>query len=128
MSTQDADYLQRQLSDRLQAFYTAELQESRGPSDRLARPSGPLNADIGVIMHRQSKERAIGECWDIDSGTQAGSSLQGHDSSHHNVDEGRSQLSIQSEKTSDVLGVFSEAERLEFGVSLFEIMQDEGDG
>ncbi len=65
ISTQDPDYLQRRLLDRLQAFYTAELQEFRVSSDRLARLSGPVNADIGVIMHCQSKERAIGDSWDI---------------------------------------------------------------
>ena len=49
-STQDAEYLQLQHSDQLQAFYKAELQEFGGPSDRMGRPSGPENADIGIIM------------------------------------------------------------------------------
>lgn len=61
-SKQDAEYLQRQHSDRLRAFYKAELQELGGPSDRMGRPSGPENADIGIIMHCQPKEGAIGEC------------------------------------------------------------------
>lgn len=51
-----------------------------------------------------------------DLGTQAGSSLQDHENSHQNVDEGRPQISIQSGKSSDVLGVSLMAERQEFGV------------
>ena len=64
---QDATFLRSQLSNRLHLFYTAELLESGQSRDRLARPSGPENADIGILMHCHSKEGKIDECWDTDS-------------------------------------------------------------
>jgi hypothetical protein len=51
------------LSNKLQAFYQAEISASGDDPTRLARPSGPEDAEIGVIMHCQSEEDAIGAFW-----------------------------------------------------------------
>lgn len=59
---QNAEYLHEQLSERLRTFYGAEILASSGLQDRLARPSGPENAIIGLIMHCQSKEGEIDFC------------------------------------------------------------------
>lgn len=64
---QDANFLRSQLSKSIRPFYTAELLESSKSRGRLARPSGSKIADIGVLMHCQSNEGNIYECWDTDS-------------------------------------------------------------
>jgi hypothetical protein len=35
----------------------------------MAAPSGPEDAELGIIMHYQSKERHIGSFWDYESPT-----------------------------------------------------------
>jgi len=63
----DAQQFHQLVIEKLDAFYIAEVQESSEPRNRLARPSGPENADLGLIMHCQSKEGEIGPFWDIES-------------------------------------------------------------
>lgn len=63
----DAEYLHKQISEKLQTFYAAEVLESGEPCNRLASPSGPEDADMGLIMHCQSKEGEIGQFWDMES-------------------------------------------------------------
>lgn len=65
--TYDLEDLHRKVLEKLRIFYAAELLESGEPSNKLAAPSGPENAEFGLIMHCQSKEGAIGEFWDIES-------------------------------------------------------------
>jgi len=52
---------------RLEAFYANEVQESKQPRDRLSAPSGREGARLGVIMHCQTKDGAIGEFWDTEN-------------------------------------------------------------
>lgn len=59
--------LHRQVLEKCRTFYAAELLESGEPWDRLAAPSGPENAQLGLVMHCQSQEGGIGEFWDIES-------------------------------------------------------------
>ena len=46
-------------------FYEAEVQESGEERNRLACPSGPEDADLGLIMHCQSKDGEVGPFWDM---------------------------------------------------------------
>jgi hypothetical protein len=63
----DAQQLHQLVVEKLNAFYIAEVQESSKPRNRLAAPSGPENANLGLIMHCQSKEGEIGPFWDMES-------------------------------------------------------------
>jgi hypothetical protein len=63
----DAQQFHQLVVEKLDAFYIAEVQESNEPRNRLAAPSGPENADLGLIMHCQSKEGEIGPFWDLES-------------------------------------------------------------
>jgi hypothetical protein len=63
----DAQQFHQLVVEKLDAFYIAEVQESGEPRNRLAAPSGPENANLGLIMHCQSKEGEIGQFWDIES-------------------------------------------------------------
>jgi hypothetical protein len=63
----DAQQFHQLVVEKLNAFYIAEVQESGEPHNRLAAPSGPGNANLGLIMHCQSKEGEIGPFWDIES-------------------------------------------------------------
>jgi len=65
--THDVDYLQGQISVRLEAFYTAEQELTAESPNILAGPSGPKNAEIGLIIHCRSKEGDIGKFWDMES-------------------------------------------------------------
>jgi hypothetical protein len=44
-------HLNHALAIKLQAFYQSELSASGEAPNRLARPPGPEDAEIGVIMH-----------------------------------------------------------------------------
>jgi hypothetical protein len=50
---------------KLEKFYAAEKEESSKSCERLGTPSGPENADIGLIMHCRTKAGQIGEFWEI---------------------------------------------------------------
>lgn len=50
-----------------EAFLASEVATSGQPSNRLARPSGPHNATLGLIMHTQTRRGQIGEFWDDES-------------------------------------------------------------
>ena len=67
LTTHDVNYLRRQISAKLKAFYTAEQELTKESPATLARPSGPNDAELGLIMHCQSKEGEIGEFWDMQS-------------------------------------------------------------
>ena len=60
----DPKDLHRKPLAKLRKFYAAEIQESGGPLNRLAAPSGPEGALLGLVMHCQSKEGEIKELWD----------------------------------------------------------------
>ena len=53
------------IARRLQVFYEEEVQESGESRDELADPSGPEDADLGHIMHCQSKDGELGPFWDV---------------------------------------------------------------
>jgi hypothetical protein len=59
----------RVVLSRLDAFYQAEVAATGEPRERLAAPSGPEDAELGIIMHYQSKEGHIGSLWNYESPT-----------------------------------------------------------
>lgn len=63
------EHLKQQLDARLKSFYDEEIQVSGLKKDRLARPGGPEDADLGIILHLQSEEDTIGPFWNEESAT-----------------------------------------------------------
>lgn len=63
------EQLHKSLTERLESFYSNETIESGQNRDRLATPGGPPDADLGLILHIQSEEDAIGPFWDSRSVT-----------------------------------------------------------
>jgi hypothetical protein len=63
----DRRALQHLVQHKLETFHAAESEESKGSCGRLGTPSGPEDADIGLIMHCQTKRGQIGEFWDHES-------------------------------------------------------------
>lgn len=61
--------LKQTLAAKLEKFYSTEGQLSRQDSDRLTKPGGPEDADLGVIFHLQTKQGTIGKFWDQESAT-----------------------------------------------------------
>ena len=60
------DKLHKSVARRLQMFYEAEMQVSGEDRNRLACPSGPEDADLGlIVMHCQSKDGEVGPFWDM---------------------------------------------------------------
>jgi len=59
----------QELTERLENFYSTEVQVSGKGCDKLASPGGPADADLGIILHLQSEEDAIGNFWDPRSAT-----------------------------------------------------------
>jgi hypothetical protein len=57
------------LEDKLQDFYSAEVRISGEDRDRLARPGGQPDADLGLILHVQSEDDVIDDFWDSRSAT-----------------------------------------------------------
>ncbi|KAL2399038.1 hypothetical protein ABEF93_007168 [Exophiala dermatitidis] len=57
------------VQDRFHTFCQAEIAMTGEPRDRLAAPSGPEDAALGIILHCQSKEGHVGEFWDTESPT-----------------------------------------------------------
>lgn len=64
-----SDEIVQRFHELRQEFYSLEIQESSERLDRLAQPSGPLDASLGLIMHCQSKEGSAGPFWDMKSPT-----------------------------------------------------------
>ena len=62
-------YLENQISTQLALFFAAELALTGKSANRLARPSGASDAELGLILHCQSKEGDIGEFWDMENRT-----------------------------------------------------------
>ena len=58
------DYLQQFVDLRVEQFHRDEPSLSDNPRDRLAVPSGPANAELGLMMHCQTKDWQIGSFWD----------------------------------------------------------------
>lgn len=63
------EHLKQQLDARLKSFNDEEIQVSGLKKDRLARPGGPEDADLGIILHLQSEEDTIGPFWNEESAT-----------------------------------------------------------
>ena len=58
--SQTREQLNQKLTERLEDFYSTEVQVSGQARDRLASPGGPEDADLGLILHIQSEEDVIG--------------------------------------------------------------------
>ena len=54
---------------RLNEFHEAELRELGACRSRLAKLSGPVDADLGIILHCQTKKGEVGYFWDHESPT-----------------------------------------------------------
>ncbi|KAL8732073.1 MAG: hypothetical protein Q9166_003027 [cf. Caloplaca sp. 2 TL-2023] len=65
--TSDPEHLHNKLQAKLRAFRAAEIQESGESLNRLAAPSRPEGALLGLVMHCQSKEGEIRGFWDIEN-------------------------------------------------------------
>lgn len=61
---QTKEQLHKSLEERLESFYSSETMVSGESRERLASPGGPPDADLGIILHIQSEEDAIGPFWD----------------------------------------------------------------
>ena len=66
-STTSQDTLHQAVHSRLEDFYQAETEETGEPRDRLAAPSEHEDADLGIILHCQSKNGPIAAFWDIEN-------------------------------------------------------------
>jgi hypothetical protein len=60
--------IQRMLTE-AQRFYSEEVKLSGESRERLVCPGGPEDAGVGLILHIQSKDDAIGSFWDPRSAT-----------------------------------------------------------
>jgi hypothetical protein len=54
---------------KLDAFFETEIAITREPRDRLADPSGPEDAELGIILHCQTMKGHVGEFWNPESRT-----------------------------------------------------------
>lgn len=61
--------LQQLIRAKLDAFFEAEIAISQEPRDRLADPSGPEDAELGIILHCQTMKGHVGEFWNPKSRT-----------------------------------------------------------
>jgi len=61
--------LHERLEQRLEDFRSSEGQLSGENDNRLAAPSGPEDAALGVILHIQSEDDTIGPLWNKDNAT-----------------------------------------------------------
>jgi hypothetical protein len=69
MASQSKDELHKTLLRRLNEFYAAEPRESGECASRLTKPSGPVDAELGIILHCQTKKGKVGCFWDQESPT-----------------------------------------------------------
>lgn len=61
--------LKEKLNTKLEDFYAEEIRLSGQNRDRLTRPGGPEDADLGIVMHLQTKEGPIDKFWDEEGAT-----------------------------------------------------------
>lgn len=61
--------LEKGLKERLNVFYAGEIAEPKQDPDRLTKPSGPVDAELGIILHCQTKEGMAGHFWNTESPT-----------------------------------------------------------
>ncbi len=57
------------LARKLEQFHVTEVELSGEGRDRLARPGGPADANLGLILHVQSEDDVIDKFWDSRSAT-----------------------------------------------------------
>jgi hypothetical protein len=69
--------LETTLKQKLQQFYDAEIAEWGENPDRLAKPAGPLDADLAIILHNQTEDGPVDGFWDMDSPTIQGLNRKG---------------------------------------------------
>lgn len=69
LSSTDRNNLHDNVLRRLNEFHEAEVRESGACRSRLAKPSGPVDAELGIILHCQSKKGEVGYFWDHESPT-----------------------------------------------------------
>jgi hypothetical protein len=60
----DAAHLHQFVVQRVQRFYREEVSLSGSSRERLVVPSGPLDAELGLLMHCQTKHGPAGAFWD----------------------------------------------------------------
>jgi hypothetical protein len=63
----DREALQKIIAAKIEKFTAAELAQSGESEQRIGAPSGPVDAEIGLIMHLQTKKGPVGEFWDNES-------------------------------------------------------------
>ena len=61
----DTAHLHQFVNQRVQRFYGEEVSLSGNSRERLAAPSGPPDAELGILMHCQTKDGQIGPFWDV---------------------------------------------------------------
>lgn len=65
----ERELLKETLNTKLEDFYSNETRLSFRNRDRLTRPGGPEDANLGIIMHLQTKQGPIDKFWDQESAT-----------------------------------------------------------
>jgi hypothetical protein len=60
-----------EISKRIEAFYDAEVAVSKQDRNRLAQPSGPVDSEVGILLHQQTLDnlKTAGRFWDLESRT-----------------------------------------------------------
>jgi len=66
---QNMELLEQLLARKLEQFHSTEVGISGEGRDRLARPGGPADANLGLILHVQSEDDVLGGFWDSRSAT-----------------------------------------------------------
>jgi hypothetical protein len=63
------ELLEQFLARKLEQFHSTEVEISGEGRDRLARPGGPADANLGLILHVQSEDDVLGGFWNSRSAT-----------------------------------------------------------
>ncbi|KAI9870338.1 MAG: hypothetical protein M1830_004363 [Pleopsidium flavum] len=66
---QNMESSEQLLARKLEQFHATEVDISGEGRDRLARPGGPADANLGLILHVQSEDDVLGGFWDSRSAT-----------------------------------------------------------
>jgi hypothetical protein len=66
---QNMELLEQFLARKLEQFHSTEVEISGEGRDRLARPGGPADANLGLILHVQCEDDVLGGFWDSRSAT-----------------------------------------------------------
>ncbi|KAI8954849.1 hypothetical protein F4801DRAFT_531872 [Xylaria longipes] len=61
--------MNRELFQRINAFYEQEVKISGGHQDRLSAPEGPEDSNLGITLHLKTEEGEISSSWDPKSPT-----------------------------------------------------------